>query len=181
MIKLKNNMNKKDLIIFLSAIFLSVLLFLIDIFTKNLIIDQIKWGDQITVIKNFFSLSHVHNTGAAWGIFSDKTNILSIVTIISCILLLYVIYTTTVNITITICLSSILGGAIGNLSERIIKGYVTDFLSFNFFGYEFPSFNFADICITLGCITMLFYILFINKKNVPIFREGTIISKLWRD
>jgi signal peptidase II len=75
------------------------------------------------------------------------------------------------------CLSSILAGACGNLIERIKLHYVTDFLAFNIFGYDFPNFNFADICITVGCFAMLIYVIFIHKKDKPLFRQGTFADR----
>ncbi len=178
---LKFNMNINDIIMFISSIFCSIVMLIIDLLSKNVIISKIEWGSEITVIDGFFSISHVHNTGAAWGIFSDKTFILSITTCIAALVIIYLIYAATVNKTVLICLSVILGGAVGNLSERIFRGYVTDFLSFNIFGYNFPSFNFADICITCGCFVLLFYIIFFHKKDKRIFRDGTIAAKIWGD
>ena len=181
MIKFKNNMTKKDGITFLVALCVSAILFLLDLFTKNIIIKNIGWGEQITVIDGFFSISHVHNKGAAWGIFSDYTYILSIATIFASLLIIYLIYASTSNKIIMTCFTVILGGAGGNLAERIFRGYVTDFLSLNIFGYNFPSFNVADICITVGCFVLLFYIIFIHKNKTPFFRSGTIAAKVWGD
>ena len=161
MIKLKNNMEKKDVILFVIALCFSIFLYFIDFISKNLIIGNLTWGSKISVIEGFFSISHVRNTGAAWGIFSDYTEILSIATIIASLLIIYLIYASTVNKIVLLCFASILGGAAGNLTERIFQGHVTDFLSFNIFGYNFPSFNVADICITVGCFVLLFYIIFI--------------------
>lgn len=179
MIKIKNNMKKNDVIFFLIGIITSVFLTAVDLITKQIIIDNVMFNSEIVVIKNFFSISHVRNTGAAWGIFSSKTDILSIVTIICSLLVIYFIYASTVNKPVMFCLSSILAGACGNLVERLRISYVTDFLSFNIFGYDFPSFNFADICITVGCFTMLFYVIFIHKNDKPIFREGTLACRFF--
>lgn len=177
----KNNATRKDWIYFTIGILSAVLFWAGDVLTKQLIIHKVPFNGEIVVIKDFFSITHIRNTGAAWGIFSSKTDILSIVTIFCALLILYAIYAATVNRPMMICLAAILGGACGNLVERLSVGYVTDFLSFNIFGYDFPHFNFADICITVGCITLAVYIIFIHKKDMLIFREGTIAHKLFKD
>lgn len=177
MIKIKNAMNKKDVIIFVIGILTSAFLTAADLFTKQIIIDKVLFNSEIVVIKDFFSITHIRNTGAAWGIFSTKTDILSIVTIVCSALVVYFMYAATVNKPVLFCLSSILAGACGNLIERIKLHYVTDFLAFNIFGYDFPNFNFADICITVGCFAMLIYVIFIHKKDKPLFRQGTFADR----
>lgn len=177
----KINAQKKDIVLFMIGILTSAVLTAIDLFTKQIIIDKVLFNSEIVVIKDFFSITHIRNTGAAWGIFSSKTDILSIFTIICAVLVVYFMYTSTVNKPVFFCLTSILAGACGNLIERLRLGYVTDFLAFNIFGYDFPSFNFADICITVGCFTLLFYVAFIFKKDKQIFREGTLAKRFLGD
>lgn len=177
MFKIKNNMSKKDVVLFIIGILTSIFLTFADLFTKQIIIEKVMFNSEIVVIKNFFSITHIRNTGAAWGIFSSETDILSIVTILCSLLIVYFIYASTTNKPMMFCLSAILAGACGNLVERLRLGYVTDFLAFNIFGYKFPNFNFADICITVGCFAMLFYVVFIQKKDKPLFREGTIARR----
>lgn len=173
----KINFQRKDIILFMVGILTSFFLTVVDLFTKQIIIDKVMYSSEIVVIKNFFSITHVRNTGAAWGIFSTKTDILSIFTIICAALIIYFMYAATINKTVFFCLSSILAGACGNLIERLRLHYVTDFLSFNIFGYDFPCFNFADICITVGCFALLFYVAFSLKKDKQFFREGTLAQK----
>ncbi len=126
MIKIKNAMNKKDVIIFVIGILTSAFLTAVDLFTKQIIIDKVLFNSEIVVIKDFFSITHIRNTGAAWGIFSTKTDILSIVTIVCSALVVYFMYAATVNKPVLFCLSSILAGACGNLIERIKLHYVTE-------------------------------------------------------
>lgn len=175
----KINVQKKDIILFIVGILTSAILTAVDLLTKQIIIDKVTFNSDIVVIEKFFSISHIRNTGAAWGIFSSKTDVLSIFTIICAVLVIYFMYVSTINKPVFFCLSSILAGACGNLIERLRLHYVTDFLSFNIFGYNFPSFNFADICITVGCFALIFYIayLFVSKKSSPIFREGTLAQR----
>ena len=177
----KINAQKKDIVLFMIGILTSAVLTAIDLFTKQIIIDKVLFNSEIVVIKDFFSITHIRNTGAAWGIFSSKTDILSIFTIICAVLVVYFMYTSTVNKPVFFCLASILAGACGNLIERLRLGYVTDFLAFNIFGYDFPNFNFADICITVGCFTLLFYVAIVLKKDKQIFREGTLAKRFLGD
>jgi len=181
MIHLKNNMNKKDLIYFAVGILTAAVFLAVDLITKQIIINKMLYNSAIVVIKNFFSITHIRNTGAAWGMFSSKTDILSIVTIVCAILILYAIYAATVNKPVLFCFSAILGGACGNLIERMRLGYVTDFLAFNIFGYNFPNFNFADMCITVGCIILAIYIIFFHKKDIPLFRDGTVLHRIFKE
>lgn len=171
------NFKKKDIILFVVGILTSFFLTVVDLVTKQIIIDKVMFNSEIVVIKDFFSITHIRNTGAAWGMFSSKTDILSIFTIICSLLVIYFMYASTINKPVFFCLSSILAGACGNLIERLRLHYVTDFLSFNIFGYDFPNFNFADICITVGCFTMLFYVAFMFKKDKQVFRDGTLAKR----
>ncbi len=179
MIRIKNNLTQKDALWFIAGIFAALFAAAADLVIKQIIINKVNFNGEITVIKKFFSITHIRNTGAAWGMFSSATDILSAVTVICSLLLIYIIYASTVNKTVMFCLSAVLGGAAGNLTERFFRGYVTDFLAFNIFGYDFPNFNFADMCITLGCITLIVYAVFLHKKGGPIFRPGTLAHRIF--
>ena len=181
MAPLKINFKKNDVLLMIAGILSAVFLLLLDLLTKQIVIRNIPLYGEKVVIDQFFSITHIRNTGAAWGIFSSRTDILSYVTILCAIFILYAIYAATVNKTMLFCLASILGGAWGNLLERLRLGYVTDFLSFNIFGYRFPHFNFADMCITIGCIFLLLYIVFFHKKDALLFREGTFLHKIFKE
>jgi signal peptidase II len=113
---------------------------------------------QITVIKNFFYLNYVENYGIAFGMFRNKTLffIIAICIISVCVtFMIYKFYKTSVPV--TICLSLILGGAIGNLIDRVRLGYVIDYLSFSIFP---PVFNFADSAIVVGAILLSLLLVF---------------------
>lgn len=179
--RFKNNMTRNDAVLFLVGVLTAALFLAADLITKQIIIDKLPYNSEIVVIKGFFSITHIRNTGAAWGIFASKTDILSIVTILCAVLILYAIYASTVNKPVLFCFCAILGGACGNLVERMRLGYVTDFLAFHIFGYAFPNFNFADMCITIGCIVLAIYIIFIHKKETPLFREGTVLHRIFKE
>lgn len=167
--------DKKNLIWFIIGILICVAVVAVDLLSKQWATEALK-TKNIVLIENFFRLTYVRNTGAAWGIFSDATTMLSVVSIVTGLVLLFAVYCSQSKFfTISTCL--IIGGAIGNLYERIVQGFVTDFIAFNIFGYEFPRFNIADSCIVIGCILLVVYVLFFQKDN-RIFRSNTLPGKI---
>ena len=153
-----------------------IALVLLDQFVKWLITVEIPYGHAVPVIENFFSISHVLNTGAAWGVFADHTWMLSCVTLIACIVLIYLI-SVSIHKWFTASYLMIISGAIGNLVDRIFRGEVVDFLSFRFGTYDFPSFNVADICICCGCFLLMFLVLFATKEEHKLFKEGSLAAR----
>ncbi len=152
-------------------------LVILDQFTKWIITVTIPYGYSIPVISDFFSISHVLNTGAAWGVLADRTWLLSCVTFAACLLLTYLIGVSA-HKWFTASYLMILSGALGNLVDRIFRGEVVDFLSFRFGTYDFPSFNVADICITCGCILLMILVLFASKEEHKLFKQGSLAARL---
>ncbi|GAE89117.1 signal peptidase II [Acetivibrio straminisolvens] len=137
----------------------------IDQLTKYIVISNIEFGDKISVINNFFYLTHWRNTGAAWGIMQNGRYILVPVTIALSALLAYFIFKNR-NKFYRFSLSMILGGALGNLIDRIFRPEgVVDFLDFQFGSYHFPVFNAADTFVVVGTILLAYYTLFIYKEH----------------
>ena len=139
---------------------LSIFIVLIDQFTKYLIFNNYK----IFINKDFllFRLDFVKNYGAAFNILSGSRIFLSIISIIFSIILIYLILRKkNLNAIELYSYSFILGGTIGNGIDRILKGYVIDFINLN--NINFPVFNIADISINIGFI-LLMYNIFINKR-----------------
>ncbi|MEE8807354.1 MAG: signal peptidase II [Lactimicrobium sp.] len=110
---------------------------------------------SIEVIHNFFYLTYVKNTGAAWSVFSDKTQLLALVSAVAIGIMLWYVITKKPKKWITIALALMIGGAAGNMVDRIWLGYVRDFFDFYPFGYNFPVFNVADIALTVGVIMLI--------------------------
>lgn len=124
---------------------------LLDKISKDVIIHFMNVNSSVLVIKNFFSITHVKNTGAAWSIFSGKTYFLLGVSMMVIGGLIWYIFKNQPTRKIEkYGYELVLGGAIGNFIERLLMGYVTDFLDFNFFGYNYPIFNLADCFIVIG-------------------------------
>ena len=110
-------------------------------------------NQSFVIIKNFFSLTLVHNTGAAFSILMGSRFLLIFIAIAVLIGLIIYINKLEVIDDIDIFIYSLLmGGIIGNLIDRVIYGYVIDYLCFNFGKFYFPIFNFADICIVVAVI-----------------------------
>ncbi len=137
-------------------LFLMFIIFLIDQITKIIISNNINLNGSVTVIKNFFSLTYVKNTGAAFGFFSGKTLLITIISIFIFIYLLMELIKNKSNIKIiNLSFSFILGGLIGNLYDRIVLGYVRDFMDFTIFNKGFAIFNIGDIFIVVGCFMFI--------------------------
>lgn len=131
----------------------------LDQIIKNVLVKALENG-SITVIKNFFYLVYVENYGIAFGMFKNKTLFFIVTQCIISVLIAFMIYRFhDKSIPVAICLSLILGGAIGNLIDRIRLGYVVDYFSFTIFP---PVFNLADSAIVVGAI-LLSLILVFNK------------------
>ena len=132
------------------SVFISIFI-ICDQLLKILITNTLVPYQYINMIKNFITITHVHNTGAAFSILSDNVWLLIGISLIALVLIYYYILKkisfTKFNILIY---SLLIGGIIGNLIDRIIHGYVIDYISVNIFGYHFPVFNLADIGIVIS-------------------------------
>ncbi|MDP6597955.1 MAG: signal peptidase II [Candidatus Poribacteria bacterium] len=139
----------------------AVLIFILDQFTKWLIVQKLKTSDYIPVIDGFFNIHHVRNRGAAFGILQGQKMLLVVVTIAALGLIGYYYFHYRQSLWMRIGLGFLLGGALGNLIDRIRMGEVVDFLQFGLLpNYAWPTFNVADIsvCVGTGMIFILFYL-----------------------
>lgn len=131
--------------------FISIICCIVDQLAKALLDHFLELNQSIHIIPSFFRITYVRNEGAAWSLFSGN----QIFLIIMSLLALYVIYTyfikdKSLNQLELWSYGFLLGGIFGNLIDRVLRGYVTDFLDFTIFNYQFPVFNIADICIVFG-------------------------------
>ena len=153
-------MNKK---VFIIAIIILIIDQLSKMIANMYLVDNI-----VTIIPNFFKLEYALNTGAAWSILNSHQVIIIVISIILMIILFMINKNFKSNIRNNIAFGLVFGGIWGNLVDRIRNHSVADFLSFKIFNYNFPVFNIADICITIGSIILLVS-LFIDyrkeKKN----------------
>ena len=141
-------MNKKTYII-------AVLVLIIDQISKTLIETFFKLNDSVQVIKDFFYITVVHNTGGAWSIFSNHSYLFIIASVFAIILLIKFMFGFKNNLRNNIAFAFLFGGIFSNLADRIFLGYVRDFLDFKLFGYNYPIFNIADITIVVGVILLI--------------------------
>lgn len=141
---------------------LSILVIIIDQITKLIIMNNMKIGEEIVVIKKFFSILYVTNTGAAFSILENSTTLIIIISLF-CLALIVSLLKKEKDITPIkiISFGILIGGMISNLIDRVFYKNVVDFLSFNIINYRFPVFNIADIGITIG----VFLYLLVNLKE----------------
>ena len=129
---------------------------------------------QIPVIENFFYLSYSTNTGAGFSFLADKEWGQLLFKIITPFALLafmcfYIFAAKRSYKWLSYSLVSIISGTVGNYADRLLNGKVVDFLSFKFGSYYFPTFNVADICLTVGVIMIIVHFLFLDEN--AIFRK----------
>ena len=159
-----------------SLIALGVLYF--DLWTKHLIEENFSLYSFKTIIPGLLELTHTRNTGMAFGVLSDFASpqlpyILSAVSMIAFLLILtFAWYSPVSKHRLQIGLMLVLGGAAGNLYDRLTHGFVTDFIDVAYKSYHWPTFNVADSAITIGMGFLLFEILkqesSASKKTTPV-------------
>ena len=139
-----------------TIIILSIIFLVIDQISKILIIKLLEPNEVITIIKNFFYIIYTNNPGAAFSILLGKRIFLIVVAILIIGILLYYIKKNKVDGKLNIiAFSLIIGGSLGNLIDRIVRGYVVDFISIKLGSYNFPIFNIADTLIVVGVFLLL--------------------------
>ena len=126
-----------------------------------------KLHDSIEVIKNFFSITYVQNTGAAWSILEGSMIFFYFITIIAVVCMLAFYKSSDCDEISAWGVALMLGGTIGNFLDRLRLQYVVDFLDFIIFGYDFPVFNVADIalCVGVGVIILSFILEGVRKNE----------------
>ena len=138
----------------LKIILIIVSIFLLDRFTKVLVINNLSLGESISIINDFLNITYVNNHGAAFGIMDGKVIFIVIVSILIFAYLIYEIRKESHSKLITISISFVIGGLLGNLFDRVVYGHVIDFFDFNLFGYDFAIFNVGDAFIVIGTILL---------------------------
>lgn len=143
-------------------IVIAAMVVLLDRVTKLWIVSHIKSGQAIIVIPKVFRLTHVLNTGAAFSMFEGSAsqtlvrNLLIGFSIVAVVVVLALIWKMGRSLTLTsVALALILGGAIGNLYDRVRFSYVVDFLEVHIVHYHWPDFNVADSAIVVGACLLL--------------------------
>jgi signal peptidase II len=150
---------------------IALLVLALDRYTKWLISSRLTLHDGITVIPGFFRIIHTENPGAAFGLFADspsqwKTALLIVFSVVALLIISMLLWKSTHTMTSTgVGLALILGGAVGNLWDRIVSHRVVDFLLFYVGRYQWPAFNVADSAIVVGACLLVFEILFAKSPT----------------
>ncbi len=151
---------------------LIVLILALDLLSKYLVRAYLAGGPRISLIGEFFTLTYVENRGAAFGFLSQKAYGPAVLLVFAFILTLVLI-----NILrklqykpLRCGLALVISGSLGNALDRALRGFVTDFLTFKFGNWYFPSFNIADSAIVIGCILLAALILWDHQAQTDFER-----------
>ena len=158
------------------------LIVLLDQIAKHLVLSWIPLGESRTIIPDFFDLTYVRNTGAAFGILAQaapafRVPFFVIVPLVALVAIGYVFKKIPeTDVKLSAALSLVIGGAVGNLVDRMTLGFVVDFLDFHWgFAYHFPAFNIADSASCIG-VGILMLDLLIREKPLTVAKDETHVS-----
>ncbi len=141
------------------------LLIAVDQIIKLLVIEHLKPIGSLPLIDGFIQLNYAENTGAAFGSFSGKTSFLSVFTFVIIVAGMVYLLVKKRKVDVEyVCITLIISGGLGNLIDRVFRGYVVDYIEPLFM--EFAIFNFADILVTCSCIVLVIWMLY------DIYRDG---------
>lgn len=139
------------------AIGIILILTICDQLLKSWVASSIVLGGSKQLIPGIIELTNLRNSGAAWSLFEGQQTFFTIITIVAIIVIGYFIWQYRKNIPMLIGLSLIMAGTIGNFIDRLRQGYVVDMFETTFI--NFPIFNIADMCLTIGVIWLIICIL----------------------
>lgn len=148
----------------ISVCIISVVVIVLDLVSKYIIQSNVALH-SVEIIKGFFLLTYAENTGMAWSLLSGKQAFLSVVSAVAIGVMIYYLVKEKPKGLIKYALALMIGGAFGNLFDRVVLGYVRDFLDFIIFGYDFPIFNVADSALTIGVCLLILATLLEDKKE----------------
>lgn len=144
-------------------VLLILLVLAADLVSKYLAQVHLANTSALTVIPNFFELTYVMNTGAAWSILEGQRLFFIVLSSIVSVVLIYLIFKEKEKL-MSLALSLMLAGTLGNFYDRIFFGFVRDMLSFNFFGYQYPVFNIADSALVIG-VTLIIIDMVLKERR----------------
>lgn len=137
---------------------LSAVVLVLDLYTKQLVLQHFAYGDHLA-ITGFFDLVRYHNTGAAFSFLADAGGwqqlLFGAIAVIASVVIVRLLVKHPDDKLFCFALALVLGGALGNLYDRLTLGYVVDFLFFHYRQYSFPAFNVADSAISVGVVLLL--------------------------
>ena len=137
---------------------MALLILIADQFTKILIVGSYRLGDS-TFITSFFNIVRAHNTGAAFSFLAGASGwqrwLFTGIGVVATVFIVWMLRSHPGQKLFSFSLACILGGAIGNVVDRLLYGYVVDFLQLHWGGWYFPAFNIADSTITIGAVGLI--------------------------
>lgn len=137
---------------------LALIILIADQFTKVLIVGYYQLGDS-TTITGFFNIVRAHNTGAAFSFLASASGwqrwFFTAIGVAAALFILWMLKSHPGQKLFSFALACILGGAVGNVIDRVLYGYVVDFLDFHWAGWHFPAFNIADSAISIGAACLI--------------------------
>lgn len=166
-------MKKKNLIRMLVMFAIIAVILTLDLVTKYVFDEILADGETITVIPFLFNFKLVHNYGAAWGLLAGKQVFLIVLSVVfMAIFIFYYIKEPNKSWLLNITFGFLFAGCLGNLYDRLVLGYVRDFIQFDFWK-SFPIFNFADIALCVGVVLFIIYLViyFVNTKKKEKIKE----------
>lgn len=135
----------------------------LDQLVKYLVVQNIPLGQHVPFLPHILDLTYVQNTGAAFSLFNQHTWILTLISLVMSVILAVALVKKFFRHPLgRVCLSLLLAGAVGNLIDRALQGYVVDM--FHVLFMEFAVFNVADICVVVGGFAAVVYYLFFYEK-----------------
>ena len=159
-------MKRKTILTIIVEVLLILVFVSVDLLTKTFIYEPIDGAPDIVLINNILKFTAVQNTGASFGIFKGNAIILAIISLII-IIVVFIIQmfslTKLKDKTFRFGLILIVAGGIGNIVDRFLLGHVRDFIYFELI--DFPVFNIADSCLTIGCVLIIIYVIIYYVKD----------------
>lgn len=146
-------------------ILIGIIVLALDMITKYFAVEKLMEIRSVPIIEDVFHLTYIENSGVAFGLLAGKRIFfITLSFVILVVLAIYFYKAKTKNIWLKLGTTFIFSGSIGNLIERIFKGYVVDFLDLRVF--NFPVFNVADIAVCIGSVCLLVYFLFLDDGDI---------------
>lgn len=145
---------------------LAIFLIVMDQLAKWIIVKTMAVGDSVSVIGDILEITSHRNYGAAWGMLQNQMIFFYIITVVVLVMIGYFYKKEAVNRPLMqLGLVLVFSGAVGNFIDRLFRGNVVDFIDTKIINYDFPIFNIADACLTIGVLVLLYEML-VNESKV---------------
>lgn len=155
------------------SVIIAVIVVLLDQLSKIIAINYLEPVGKVPIIKDVLNFTYVTNDGAAFGMLSDNRYVFMVASVLIIALLSFVVYKFHGQSKLfDVCMGLILGGGVGNMIDRIVHGYVVDFIDFCAFDFWTWVFNIADSAVVIGCILAIICLVLEQKNGKKLFEEN---------